>query len=178
VEDIHISLAKKKILINDEIRAPQVRLIASDGKQIGIITLKEALREAEQATLDLVEISPDAEPPVCRIMDYGKFEFEQKKLKAQQRKKQRNVQVKELKFRPTTEVGDYQIKLRKLLEFLAEGHKVKVTVRFKGRELLYQDQGFILTERIEKDVAERGVVEQRPKLEARQLMMLIAPKKK
>ncbi|MGB6976045.1 MAG: translation initiation factor IF-3 [Gammaproteobacteria bacterium] len=173
-----MSLAKKKILINEEIRAPQVRLIAADGKQIGIISLKEALHQAEQAELDLVEISPDANPPVCRVMDFGKYEFEQKKLKAQQRKKQKNVQTKELKFRPTTEIGDYQIKLRKLLEFLAEGHKVKVTVRFKGRELLYQELGFNLTERIEKDVAEQGIVEQRPKLEARQLMMLIAPRKK
>lgn len=171
-------MAKKKILINEEIRAPQVRLIAADGKQIGIISLKEALHQAEQAELDLVEISPDANPPVCRVMDFGKYEFEQKKLKAQQRKKQKNVQTKELKFRPTTEIGDYQIKLRKLLEFLAEGHKVKVTVRFKGRELLYQELGFNLTERIEKDVAEQGIVEQRPKLEARQLMMLIAPRKK
>lgn len=171
-------MTKKKILINEEIRAPQVRLIGSDAKQVGIISLKEALQAAQQAELDLVEISPDANPPVCRVMDFGKYEFEQKKLKAQQRKKQRQVQTKELKFRPTTEIGDYQIKLRKLLEFLAQGNKVKVTVRFKGRELLYQELGFNLMGRIEKDVGEQGVVEQRPKLEARQLMMLIAPKKK
>lgn len=157
---------------------PEVRLIGPDGKQIGVVPTRDALRQAEEFDLDLVEISPDAMPPVCRIMDFGKYQFEQNKLKAAQRKKQKQIQIKEIKFRPTTDIGDYNIKLRKLMEFLAEGNKVKITVRFRGREMLYQDQGISLLDRIEKDSFEVGTVEQRPKLEGRQMVMVLSPKKK
>ncbi len=168
----------KKTRVNvDLIKVPEVRLIGADGKQVGIVNVREALRQAEEAELDLVEISPDAVPPVCRIMDYGKFLFEQNKVKAAQRKKQKQIQIKEVKFRPGTDIGDYQIKLRKLIEFLKEGDKVKITVRFRGREMLYQDLGVGLLDRIEKDLADYSTVEQRPKLEGRQLVMLFGPKK-
>lgn len=152
-------------------------MIGPDGKQIGVVPTREAQKRAEEFDLDLVEISPDAIPPVCRIMDFGKYQFEQNKLKAVQRKKQKQIQIKEIKFRPTTDIGDYQIKLRKLTEFLAEGNKVKITVRFRGREMLYQDQGIGLLDRIEKELIEVGVVEQRPKLEGRQMVMVLSPKK-
>lgn len=169
----------KKTRVNlDLIKVPEVRLIAADGKQVGIVTVREALRLSEEAELDLVEISPDAVPPVCRIMDYGKYLFELNKVKAAQRKKQKQIQIKEVKFRPGTDIGDYQIKLRKLIDFLKEGDKVKITVRFRGREMLYQDIGVSLLDRIEKDLSEYSSVEQRPKLEGRQLVMLFGPKKK
>lgn len=155
-----------------------MRLIGADGKQVGVVSIREALRQAEEAELDLVEISPDAAPPVCRIMDFGKFQFELNKQKAQQRKKQKQIQIKEIKFRPGTDIGDYEIKRRKLIEFLEAGDKVKITVRFRGREMLYQDLGVNLLDKIEKDLAQHGTVEQRPKLEGRQLVMLIGPKKK
>lgn len=128
--------------------------------------------------LDLVEISPDSKPPVCRIMDFGKFLFEQRKSKAAQRKKQKQIDIKEIKFRPTTEEGDTVIKIRKAIEFLQSGDKVKISIRFKGREVLYQEQGLQLLARIERDLTEFGTVEMRPKMEGKQMMMVIAPKKK
>lgn len=155
-----------------------MRLIGADGTQLGVVSLREALATAEEAELDLVEISPDAVPPVCKIMDYGKFLFEQKKQKAEQKKKQHRVQVKEIKFRPGTEEGDYQVKLRNLVRFLEDGDKAKVSLRFRGREMAHQELGMELLKRVEADLAELGTVEQHPKLEGRQLMMVIAPKKR
>lgn len=136
------------------------------------------MQKAEEMGLDLVEISPDSKPPVCRIMDFGKFLFEQRKSKAAQRKKQKQIDIKEIKFRPTTEEGDTIIKIRKAIEFLQSGDKVKISIRFKGREVLYQEQGLQLLARIERDLTEFGTVEMRPKMEGKQMMMVIAPKKK
>lgn len=136
------------------------------------------MQKAEEMGLDLVEISPDSKPPVCRIMDFGKFLFEQRKSKAAQRKKQKQIDIKEIKFRPTTEEGDTVIKIRKAIEFLQSGDKVKISIRFKGREVLYQEQGLQLLARIERDLTEFGTVEMRPKMEGKQMMMVIAPKKK
>lgn len=139
---------------------------------------REALRRAEEAGLDLVEISPTAAPPVCRIMDYGKFLFELSKKQSEARKKQKQIQVKELKFRPTTEMGDYQVKLRNLIRFLMNGDKVKITLRFRGREMAHQEIGLKILERLQQDTAEYAVVEQHAKREGRQLMMVLSPKKK
>ena len=140
--------------------------------------IEEALSTAQSASLDLVEISPDAEPPVCRIMDYGKHLFEEKKKKAEARKKQKQTQVKEIKFRPVTEEGDYQVKLRNLKRFLNDGDKAKVTLRYRGREMSHQELGMQLLERVQADLEEIGTVEQFPKMEGRQMIMVLAPKKK
>ncbi len=137
-----------------------------------------AKRMAEEAELDLVEISPNAKPPVCRIMDYGKFRFEQAKKQSEARKKQKQIQVKEIKFRPGTDEGDYQVKLRNLIRFLSEGDKAKVTLRFRGREMAHQNIGANLLKRVEDDLIEYGTVEQRPRMEGRQMVMTIAPVKK
>ncbi len=167
----------KRSPINDEIEADKVRLIGADGEQVGIVSLAEALSAAESATLDLVQIT-DTEPVVCKIMDYGKHVFEAKKQKAAQRKKQKRTQIKEMKFRPGTEEGDYQVKLRNLVRFLENGDKAKVTLRYRGREMAHQEIGMELLKRVEADLAELGSVEQFPKMEGRQLTMVIAPKKK
>lgn len=165
--------------INEEIRVKEVRLIDQDGEQAGIVSIQQALEMAEQAELDLVEISPNAEPPVCRIMNYGKFLYEKSKTAKEQKKKQKVVQVKEIKFRPGTDEGDYQVKLRSLIRFLEEGDKAKITVRFRGREMAHQDIGFDVLERVKNDLAEISVVESAPgKLEGRQAVMVLAPKKK
>lgn len=164
--------------INENITAREVRLIGVDGQQIGVVSLNEALQAAEEAKLDLVELVADAVPPVCRIMDYGKHLFEKKKQAAEAKKNQKQAQVKEIKFRPGTEEGDYQVKLRSLIRFLNEGDKAKVSLRFRGREMAHQDLGMELLKRVEIDLAEYGTVEQYPKLEGRQLMMVIAPKKR
>jgi translation initiation factor IF-3 len=148
-----------------------------NGINVGVVPVDEARRVAEQADLDLVEIVPNANPPVCRVMNYGKFKFEQSKKAQQSRKKQRQIQVKEVKFRPGTEEGDYQVKVRNLTKFLNEGDKTKVTIRFRGRELMHQGRGAQLLERIEADLQGLGVVEQRPKLEGRQMVMVLSPKK-
>jgi len=155
-----------------------VRLIGPDGEQVGVVSIQEALSAAEEAKLDLVEISPDATPPVCRIMDYGKHIFEKKKQQAAARKNQKQIQIKEIKFRPGTEEGDYQVKLRNLIRFLSDGDKAKVSLRFRGREMAHQELGMELLKRVEADLIEYGTVEQHPKMEGRQLMMVIAPKKK
>jgi translation initiation factor IF-3 len=152
-----------------------VRLIDEEGEQLGIVALSEALVVAQAKELDLVEISPDAEPPVCRIMDYGKHLFELKQKQKDSRKKTRQTQIKEMKFRPGTDIGDYQVKIRNLVRFLEAGDKAKVTVRFRGREMAHQELGLQLMERIEADLAEYGSVEQKPNLEGRQMMMVIAP---
>jgi len=156
----------------------EVRLIDNEGQQLGIVVIEEALRLAREAELDLVEIAPNEKPPVCRIMDYGKFLFEQRKKQHAAKKKQKQIQIKEIKLRPTTEEADYQVKLRSLLRFLEEGDKVKVTIRFRGREVMHNDLGFELLKRIEKDIAEFGIVEQHPRLEGRQMGMMIASNKK
>ncbi len=153
-------------------------MISADGNQIGIVSLEEAFKAADEDGLDLVEIAPDSEPPVCRIMDYGKHVFEEKKKKAEQRKKQKQAQVKEIKFRPGTEEGDYQVKLRNLVRFLNDGDKTKISLRFRGREMAHQELGMKLLQRLEKDLEEYGAVEQYPKLEGRQMIMVLAPKKK
>ena len=145
---------------------------------VGVLTRDEALAMAEEAGLDLVEIQPTADPPVCRIMDYGKFKFEAQKKANAAKKKQKIVEIKELKFRPTTDEGDYNIKLRNLRRFLEEGDKVKVNIRFKGREMAHQELGMQMAARIEKDLADEVVIEQRPRLEGRQMIMMIAPKRK
>jgi len=154
-----------------------VRLIGAEGEQVGVVTITEALGHASELELDLVEISAEAAPPVCRIMDYGKFLFEQNKKKHAAKKKQKQIQVKEVKFRPTTEKGDYGVKLRNLTRFLTDGDKAKVTLRFRGREMAHQDLGFKLLKRIEHDLSELAVVEQFPKMEGRQLVMVLSPKR-
>lgn len=153
-------------------------MISESGEQLGIVSLTEALQNAERSSLDLVEIAPDAQPPVCKLMDYGKHVFEAKKQQAAQRKKQKQTQVKEMKFRPGTDEGDYQIKLRNLTRFLENGDKAKVTLRFRGREMAHQELGMEMLKRIETDLEELGSVEQFPKMEGRQLTMVIAPKSK
>ena len=153
-------------------------MIGADGEQVGILSRDEALRMAEDVGLDLVEIQPTADPPVCRIMDFGKFKFEQQKKAHAARRKTKQVEIKELKFRPTTEVGDYDIKLRNLKRFLEEGDKVKVTVRFKGREMAHMELGEAMVKRIQRDIVEEAVIESFPRFEGRQMVMMIAPKKK
>ncbi|SUB26641.1 translation initiation factor IF-3 [Avibacterium paragallinarum] len=154
-------------------------MIDQDGEQAGIVSLQEALNKAEEVNLDLVEISPNAEPPVCRIMNYGKFLYEKGKAAKEQKKKQKVVQVKEIKFRPGTDEGDYQVKLRSILRFLEDGDKVKITVRFRGREMAHQDIGLNVLERVKQDTSEIAMIESAPgKLEGRQAVMVIAPKKK
>ena len=168
----------KKLAVNGDIRARQVRLIDQEGAQLGIVSIEEALRTAEQAGLDLVEIAADADPVVCKIMDFGKHIFEAKKQKAASKKKQKIIQVKEVKFRPGTEEGDYQVKLRNLVRFLEQGDKAKVTLRFRGREMAHQEIGMQLIKRIEGDLEPLAAVEQHAKMEGRQLTMVLAPKKK
>ncbi len=164
--------------VNEQIEHPEVRLIAEDGKQVGVVSIQEALSAAEKAALDLVEMVPDAEPPVCRIMDYGKHLFEEKKKRTEVRKRQRQSTVKEIKIRPTTEDGDYQVKLKALRRFLADGDKAKITLRFRGRELAHQELGMRLLDRLKVDLSDCGQVEQEAKFEGRQMIMVIAPAKK
>ena len=153
-------------------------MIGADGEMVGVLSREEALALAEESGMDLVEIQPTADPPVCRIMDYGKFKFEAQKKANAAKKKQKIVEIKELKFRPTTDEGDYNIKLRNLRRFLEEGDKVKVNIRFKGREMAHQELGMQMAARIEKDLADEVVIEQRPRLEGRQMIMMVAPKRK
>ncbi len=168
--------------INEEIRSLEVRLTGMQGEQIGIVSLTEALAKAEEIGVDLVEISPNAEPPVCRIMDYGKFLYEKSKSIKEQKKKQKVIQIKEIKFRPGTDDGDYQVKLRSLIRFLEDGDKAKITLRFRGREMAHQQIGMEMLNRVRKDLCEDNelaVVESFPtKIEGRQMIMVLAPKKK
>lgn len=157
----------------------EVRLTGLDGEQLGIMSIREALEKAEEAGVDLVEISPNAEPPVCRIMDYGKFLYEKSKSQKEQKKKQKIVQVKEIKFRPGTDEGDYQVKLRNLIRFIEDGDKVKVTLRFRGREMAHQQIGMEMLNRIKADLEELVIVESFPsRIEGRQMIMVLASKKK
>ena len=155
-----------------------MRLIDQEGAQVGVVSITEALNIAKEATLDLVEISPNAEPPVCRVMDYGKYRFEESKKLQTAKKKQKQTQVKEIKFRPGTDIGDYKIKLRKLVSFLEEGDRTKVTLRFRGREMAHQELGLELLQRVKADLEEYGTVEQEPKMEGRLMVMVLAPKRK
>ena len=164
--------------INREITAPEVRLVAENGDQLGIKPVMEALRLAEEANVDLVEIAPLAVPPVCKLMDYGKFRYREQKKEHEAKRKQKQIQVKEIKFRPGTDEGDYKIKLAKLIQFLEEGDKAKVTLRFRGREMAHKEFGERLLERVRKDLDAVGLVEQFPRLEGRQMVMVLAPKKK
>ena len=170
--------SSKKPIINEHIEADQVRLVGEEGEQLGIKSLEEARAAAAEAKLDLVLIAPDADPQVCKIMDYGKHIFDLKKEKAANKKKQRRTQVKEIKFRPGTEIGDYQVKLRNLIRFLEDGDKAKVSLRFRGREMAHQHLGMELVGRIKEDLVEYGTVEQEPKMEGRQIVMVLAPVKK
>ncbi|WP_281103816.1 translation initiation factor IF-3 [Vreelandella jeotgali] len=167
----------KRPPMNERITDDQVRLIDNSGEQLGIVPTPDALERAEEAGMDLVQIS-NADPIVCKIMDYGKFVFEQKKQKAAQKKKQKQIQVKEVKFRPGTDEGDYKVKLKNLTRFLQSGDKGKVTLRFRGREMAHQDIGRKLMERIADDLEDIGSVESFPKMEGRQMIMILAPKKK
>ncbi len=153
-------------------------MVGVDGKQIGIVGLAEANDLAEEAGVDLVEIAPTAQPPVCRLMDYGKYRYQESKRKHEAKLKQKQIQIKEIKFRPNTDEGDYRIKLRNLISFLNDGDKVKVTLRFRGREMAHQEFGVRLLERVRDDLEEHAVVEQFPKMEGRQMVMVLSPKKK
>ena len=164
--------------INDEIDVPEVRVIGVDGEQIGIVKLADANELAVEAGVDLVEIAPTAQPPVCRLMDYGKFRYQESKRKHDAKLKQKQVHIKEIKFRPNTDEGDYRIKLRNLINFLNDGDKVKVTLRFRGREMAHQEFGVRLLERVRDDLESHAVVEQFPKMEGRQMVMVLSPKKK
>ena len=164
--------------INEEIRTDKVRLIGADGQQLGIVSLDEALKEAKASSLDLVQMAKDGNPLVCKLMDHGKHIFDVKKQKAASRKKQKRIQIKEIKFRPVTEENDYQIKVNKIKSFLNDGNKVKITLRFRGREMAHQDIGLDLLKRVETDLETIASVEQFPTLEGRQLVMMMSPNRK
>ncbi|HEX6733516.1 MAG TPA: translation initiation factor IF-3 [Azonexus sp.] len=164
--------------LNEEITVPEIRLQGMDGEQLGIVSIRAALQMAEEAGVDLVEIAPMAKPPVCRVMDYGKFKYQEQKRAHEAKLKQKQVQVKEVKLRPGTDENDYQIKLRNMIRFLEEEDKVKVTLRFRGREMAHQEFGMRQLERIKADLEAVGQVEQMPKMEGRQMIMIIAPAKK
>jgi translation initiation factor IF-3 len=177
VEDTGIAVTKR-VRRNEEIDAAEVRVIDSEGEQKGVMAVPAAIELAKGEGLDLVEVAPTADPPVCRIMDFGKYLFEQNKKAQSARRKQKQVHVKEIKFRPGTEEGDYQVKLRKLMEFLEHGDKTKITLRFRGREMAHQELGANLLARVRDDLEEYGVVEQMPQMEGRQMIMVMSPKKK
>jgi translation initiation factor IF-3 len=169
--------ARDEYRINEQIEARQVRLVDEGGQMIGVVTLDEALRRADQAGLDLVEVAPAAAPPVCKILDYGKFKYESQKRANAARKKQRTIDVKEIKMRPGIDSNDYNIKMKKVQSFLEEGDKVKLTMRFRGREMAHQDIALRLLERVREDVGTRAKIEQMPKMEGRQMVMVMAPAK-
>jgi translation initiation factor IF-3 len=177
-EDQGIASKKDATRLNDAITARRIRLTGLPEGQGGIMSLMDAKRLAAEANMDLVEVSPNADPSVCKIMDYGKFIFEQNKKMQVAKKKQKQIQVKEIKFRPGTDIGDYNVKLRNLIKFLEEGNKTKITVRFRGREMAHREIGMALLKRVEKDLEEIAVVEQFPKMEGRQMIMVLGPKKK
>ncbi|WP_416236736.1 translation initiation factor IF-3 [Yoonia sp. 67] len=164
--------------INERIRGAEIRLIGADGENVGVVTPERAMQMAEEAGLDLVEISPNAVPPVCKIMDFGKFKYETQKKEAEARKKQKIIEIKEIKFRPNTDSHDYEVKMRSVFKFLENGDKVKITLRFRGREMAHQELGRQLLERVAEDTKEAGKVENFPKMEGRQMVMLIGPMSK
>jgi len=162
--------------VNREIDARNIRLVGADGEMIGVVSLREGLTMAEESGLDLVEVSPNADPPVCKILDFGKFKYESQKKKAEARKKQKVIEVKEVKLRPNIDDNDYNVKMRSMRKFLEEGDKVKVTLRFRGRELAHQDIGVRVLERVRNELEDMGKVEQLPRMEGRQMVMVIAPR--
>ncbi|MBB5693307.1 translation initiation factor IF-3 [Roseomonas pecuniae] len=162
--------------MNEEIRAPQIRLIDQDGEMIGVMSARDALARAYEVGMDLLEISPNAEPPVCKITDFGKFKYEQQKKANEARKRQKVVEIKEIKVRPNIDDHDYEVKMRQMKGFIEEGDKVKVTLRFRGREMAHQDLGAKVLERIRNEMAEAVKVESMPRLENRQMIMVLAPK--
>ena len=162
--------------VNEDIRVPQVRLIDQDGEMQGVLTTRDALLKAYGVGLDLLEISPNADPPVCKILDYGKFKYEQQKKKNEAKKKQRVIEIKEVKVRPNIDENDYQVKMRAMKSFIEEGDKVKVTLRFRGREMAHQDIGIKVLERIRAELEVNTKVEQMPRMENRQMIMVLAPK--
>ncbi|WP_291297626.1 translation initiation factor IF-3 [Elioraea sp.] len=162
--------------VNEEIRIPQVRLIGSDGEMIGVLTTRDALYRAAQEGLDLVEISPGADPPVCKILDFGKFKYEQQKKKNEARKKQKVVEIKEIKVRPNIDDHDYDVKMRQMKGFIEEGDKVKVTLRFRGREMAHVDLGMKVLERVRAELDPVAKVEQMPRMENRQMIMVLTPR--
>ena len=166
----------KEQRLNDDITYEQIRLVSDSGEQLGILSPDEARKIAEERGMDLVEIAPNAEPPVCRLMDYGKYLYASAKKKQESKKKQKQITVKEIKFRPGTDIGDYDIKVRNLTKFLDAGNKVKVTLRFRGREMAHQELGMEMLKRVEEDLKEIGVVEQMPKMEGRQMVMVLVPR--
>jgi len=174
--DFHIA-TDKKTRRNEDITASKVRVVGPEGDQIGIRSRTDAIALAEEHGMDLVEIAPQADPPVCRIMDWGKFRFEESKKAQVQRKKQKQIQVKEIKFRPATDAHDYEVKMRNLRRFIEEGNKAKVTLRFRGREMAHQELGRDLLKRVEQDMEGEVTVEQYPRMEGRQMVMMLAPKK-
>jgi translation initiation factor IF-3 len=161
--------------INDKIRSNEIRLIGAEGENVGVVSPARAMQMAQEVGLDLVEISPNAEPPVCKIMDFGKFKYEQQKRESEARKKQKIIEVKEVKFRPNTDVNDYEVKMRNVFKFLENGDKVKITLRFRGREMAHQNLGRELLERVAADTTEVGKIENMPKMEGRQMVMMIGP---
>ena len=167
----------KEQRLNEDITYEQIRLVSDSGEQLGILSPDEARKIAEERGMDLVEIAPNAEPPVCRLMDYGKYLYASAKKKQESKKKQKQITVKEIKFRSGTDIGDYDIKVRNLTKFLDAGNKVKVTLRFRGREMAHQELGMEMLKRVEEDLKEIGVVEQMPKMEGRQMVMVLAPVK-
>ncbi|MEE4292572.1 MAG: translation initiation factor IF-3 [Xanthomonadales bacterium] len=169
--------SSKQTRRNGDITATTVRVIDADGEQAGIMGIREALQMSEDQGLDLVEIAPNGDPPVCRVMDYGKYRFEAAKKAQQAKKKQKVTQVKEVKFRPGTEEADYQVKMRNVHRFLDEGNKVKLTLRFRGREMAHRELGAAMLKRVETELADEITVEQYPRMEGRQMVMMIAPKK-
>ncbi|MCR8825615.1 translation initiation factor IF-3 [Photobacterium sp. TY 1-4] len=161
--------------INEKIRSNEIRLIGAEGENVGVVTPARAMAMAEEAGLDLVEISPNAVPPVCKIMDFGKFKYEQQKRESEARKKQKIIEIKEVKFRPNTDTNDYEVKMRNVFKFLENGDKVKITLRFRGREMAHQNLGRELLERVAADTKDVGKIENFPKMEGRQMVMLIGP---
>jgi|SRR5690554_2367355 len=162
--------------VNDQIRIPNVRLIDETGENVGVVATREALLRAEEVGLDLVEVQPNADPPVCKIMDFGKYKYEQQKRAAEARKKQKTIEVKEIKMRPNIDEHDYGVKMRSVMKFLNEGDKVKVTMRFRGREMAHQELGLALLNRVREEVGDLAKVEQFPRMEGRQMTMVIAPR--
>jgi translation initiation factor IF-3 len=162
--------------VNEEIRIPQVRLIDQDGEMQGVLTVREAMQRAFAVGLDLVEISPNADPPVCKILDFGKFKYEQQKKKNEAKKKQKVIEIKEIKVRPNIDENDYQVKMRAMKSFIDEGDKVKVTLRFRGREMAHQDIGVRVLERIRAEMDTISKVEQMPRMEMRQMVMVLSPR--
>lgn len=178
VGEIKIAGKKEKNRINEDITAPRVRLIDKDGENKGVVSYRDAMAEATNVKLDLVEIVPNAKPPVVRIMDYGRFKFDESKKRALNKKKQKKTQLKEIKFRPSTDIGDYNRKIADLKKFLDNGDKTKVTIRFRGREMAHRELGRDLLKRVEADLEEVATVEQFPKMEGRQMMMMLGPRAK